>query len=145
MIKTEVQYGTVSEWYSEKCVKMPGCTVSGLIDHILRNETYKIKTPNTKFQNSTKHHLKGNEKLTCCLRVPRHPATSSGQHRVAKRAMSVKGVALLIRKWELCKNILKQSSVTRNMYKQVQPHYILNVHGPGECDQSADGGVWHPF
>jgi hypothetical protein len=33
-----------SERYSDKCVKITGCTVSGLNNHILRNETYIIKT-----------------------------------------------------------------------------------------------------
>jgi len=115
--------------------------VSGLIIHNLRNETYIIKTPNLKFQNSTKHYLKRNEKLQCCSRMPRHPAPCSGQHRVAKRAMDVKGVALFIMKGGFCKNILKQSYVHRSMHKQVQPHHILNVRERGECDQSADWGV----
>jgi hypothetical protein len=47
-----------SELYSDKCVKMLGRTVSGLINHILRNETYKIKTPNMKYRKQHKTSLK---------------------------------------------------------------------------------------
>jgi len=48
-----------------------------------------------KFQNSIKHHLKRNEKLMCCSRMPRHPAPCNDQHRVAKRAMDVKGCGVV--------------------------------------------------
>jgi hypothetical protein len=56
--KIRSKVGTVTEWFSDKCVKLPGCTVSGLINHILINETYIIKTPNIKFRKQPKTSLK---------------------------------------------------------------------------------------
>jgi hypothetical protein len=59
--------------------------------------------------------------------MPTHPAPCSDQHRVAKRAKDVKGVTLLVMKWEFCKNTLKQSQVPHRMYKhapRLSKHYM---------------------